>query len=198
MPRFWYGAPPELPVRTKGTAIGVTARPAQPEDALQIAMIHVYAWQSAYRGIVPDEYLDSLSIEQRASGWRQILSRSPEDVWVALENDEVLGWISAAASRDSDAGPATGEIWAIYVAPEHWRTGIGRMLCEGAEQRLGKQGMDEVTLWVLRDNQRALRFYQSHGFSIDPGIEKTEGKTGAKLIEVRMRKRLGLRTEKRT
>lgn len=164
------------------------ARAAVPEDALAIATIHVSAWQSAYRGIVPDEYLDSLSIEQRASGWRQILSQNPEDVWVALEDNTILGWISAAASRDSDAGPATGEIWAIYVAPEHWRSGIGRMLCEGAEQRLGKQGMDEVTLWVLRDNQHALRFYESRGFSIDPGIEKTDART--KLIEVRMRKRL--------
>jgi len=169
----------------------VIQRPAQPDDAFSIATIHVRAWQNAYRGIVPDAFLDSLSIEQRSTVWQQILTqKDAEEVWVAAEGDEIRGWISAAASRDTDAAPSTGEIWAVYVMPGRWRQGVGGLLCEGAEQRLGKQGMKDVTLWVLKDNERALRFYESRGFRIDPGIEKTIVRAGAELREIRMRKHL--------
>jgi len=131
-----------------------------------------------------------MSIEQRAQVWQQILADG-EDAWVAEEGGRIVGWISAAASRDADARPFTGEIWAVYVAPDHWRSGIGRLLCADAEQRLATQGMVEVTLWLLRDNERALRFYQSMGFAVDPGAEKTITRAGAELREIRMRKKLG-------
>ena len=76
------------------TLIFVVIRPATPEDALAIAAVHVDAWKAAYRGIVPDEFLDSLSIEQRSDAWRQILSEgSPENVMVAQAADSIVDWI---------------------------------------------------------------------------------------------------------
>ena len=172
----------------------MVTRSAQPEDALAIATVHVEAWKAAYRGIVPDIFLDSLSLEQRSAAWRRILSEvPPEDVLVAQVADNIVGWISAAASRDPDAGPSTGEIWALYVAPAHWRTGIGRSLCEEAERRLAEQGSNEVTLWVLKDNSSAQRFYRAAGFVADPHCEKTIAWAGTELQEIRMRKRLGQR-----
>jgi len=42
-------------------------RPAEPRDALEVARVHIRTWQVAYRGLVPDEYLDSLNIEDRAA-----------------------------------------------------------------------------------------------------------------------------------
>jgi len=39
--------------------------------------------------------------------------------WVAEESETIIGWISAAASRDADADPSTGEIWAVYIKPCH-------------------------------------------------------------------------------
>lgn len=166
-------------------------RPARPQDALRIATIHVDAWQVAYRGIVPDEYLRALSVEQRHLGWRQILE-SGESVWVAEDGHKLLGWISAARSRDLDASPSTGEIWALYVSPGHWRQGIGRSLCAFAEQELRIQAFTEVTLWVLKDNERAIRFYKSCGFRRDSCPERTIERTGKSLAEVRMKKQLAL------
>ena len=167
-----------------------TIRSATPDDAGIIATIHVEAWRVAYRGIVPDEFLDSLSIDGRESTWRQILSSRHESVWVAQESETIVGWISAAASRDADAGAATGEIWAVYVAPGRWRKGVGRALCETAERHLHLGGFIEVTLWVLKDNERAVKFYQSSGFVLDLGHEKGLERAGKTLTEVRFRKRL--------
>ena len=163
-----------------------------------IATIHVEAWKAAYRGIVPDEFLDSLSIDQRESAWRGYLSAGDATAWVAQEAETIVGWISAAASRDADSSASTGEIWAVYVTPGHWGKGLGRSLCKTAERNLLLGGFMEVTLWVLRDNVRAVKFYESNGFVLDFGYEKILERGGKALPEIRFRKplvgRSGLRS----
>jgi hypothetical protein len=56
---------------------------------------------------------------------------------------------------------------------------------------LRRAGFLDVTLWVLKGNAGALRFYGANGFVVDPGVEKTVELGGAALVEVRLRKRLG-------
>ena len=167
------------------------ARLARLDDAEAIAAIHVHAWQVAYQGIVPSELLSSLSVEQRVGVWRQNIARGASQTWVAEEGGQILGWISAARSRDSDAQPTTGEVWGIYVAPPHWRRGVGQCLWCEAEEQLSASGFSELTLWVLKENARAIAFYESNGLAIDPGSEKTITQGGAELLEIRLRKRLG-------
>ena len=76
---------------------------------------------------------------------------------------------------------------ALYVAPEHWRRGIGHhLVCEGV-RHLSGSGFIDVTLWVLSDNGRARAFYRSHGFALDAGIEKMVELGGAELLEIRLR-----------
>jgi ribosomal protein S18 acetylase RimI-like enzyme len=165
-------------------------RPAILEDSRAIAEIHVRSWQAAYRDIVPPAFLDSLSIEQRERGWRQRLERDTSGTSVLEERGEVLGWVSAGPSRDADARSSTSELWAIYVAPEHWRRGAGQRLWDNAEAHLTRAGFLEVTLWVLKDNTRAIGFYRANGFTVDPGVEKAIELGGAEVIEVRLRKPL--------
>ena len=169
----------------------MTVRRAQPEDAQAIAAIHVHSWQKAYRGIVPQSYLDSHTIEARTKVWQENLEQRTSDTWVAEEDGEVLGWISAGRSRDSDASPSSGELWAMYVDPQHWRGGIGRLLWHEAEGHLRTVGFSEVTLWVLKENAQAIAFYESNGFIIEPGREKAITRGGAELLEIRLRKRFG-------
>jgi ribosomal protein S18 acetylase RimI-like enzyme len=165
----------------------MTIRNAQPGDARAIATIHVRAWQTAYRGIVPSSYLSDLSIDQREQAWRHRLERGGSTVLLAEEGDHILGWISAGRSRDVDAGPATGELYALYVTPEHWRRGVGRQLWHDSGRRLSDAGFTEATLWVMRDNAPARAFYGSHGFADDASIQKTVKLGGVDLLEVRMR-----------
>ena len=165
-------------------------RSAAPADAHAIATIHVEAWRAAYRGIVPDEYLDSLSIDGRESAWRQNLLAADTSTWVAQDSDAIVGWISAGPSRDTDAGASAGEIWAVYVAPGCWGRGVGRTLCAQAEQHLRTEGFIAVTLWVLKDNERAVKFYRSNGFVLDLGATKEIERGGKTLSEVRFQKPL--------
>ncbi|MGE0592681.1 MAG: N-acetyltransferase family protein [Vicinamibacterales bacterium] len=145
----------------------------------------------AYQGIVSSAVLDSLSVEQRESFWRQNLEQRASETCVVEEESQVLGGISAARSRDSDALPTTVEVWAVHVDPPHWRRGVGRRLWREAERHLNASGLSEITLWVLKSNAQAIAFYESIGLAIEPGSAKAITLGGSELFEVRLRKRLG-------
>jgi len=165
-------------------------RPATPEDSRAIATIHVLSWQAAYQGVVPAQFLASMSVDHRERTWRQRLEQDAAGSWVIEEHGAVLGWISAGPSRDADARSSTSELWAIYVDPKHWRRGVGQRLWDEVEDQLRRAGFSDVTLWVLQDNGGALAFYRSNGFFLD-GTEKTVELGGTELVEIRLRKRLG-------
>jgi len=95
----------------------VKIRPALLSDARAIADVHVRSWQSAYHGVVPDAYLEALSVDKREMDFREALSRGSAEMWVAEWHSEIIGWIACGASRDSDATPRVGEIEAIYASP---------------------------------------------------------------------------------
>lgn len=176
---------------TQASAEHWLIRHATPDDAREIARIHVRAWQRAYRGIVPQTHLDSLSVEQREMIWRKRLQEQVTRTWVAEAADFLLGWINVGRSRDPDANAKTGELWSIYIDPEHWRRGVGRRLWAEAERHLRSVGYTDVTLWVLERNVDALEFYGSIGFALDPGTEQKTERGGAQLTEVRLRCGLG-------
>ena len=148
-------------------------REAIPDDALAIALIQVHSWQAAYQDIIPGEYLQSLSASQREPVWREILQLNDSQTLVVEQDGAIRGWINIGNSRDADAAEMTAEVWGFYVAPDHWGNGLGKALWAEASLRLVRQEFTQVTLWVLRDNARAIRFYRAAGFQIDHGREQT-------------------------
>src|SRR5437879_151675 len=104
-------------------------RDATPEDAPAIARIHVASWQAAYRGQLPDELLDGLSVPRRQEFWRVAAARPGHSLLVADEGGGVAGFVSSAATQDLDGDPtSTGEVRAIYVDPSAYGRGIGHGL----------------------------------------------------------------------
>ncbi len=158
-------------------------------DVPGISKVHVRSWQEAYRGILPDSLLDSLSIPEREESWSALL-REDGDRWLALVADGpdgvLAGFCSVATpSRDKEAGEATAEIGALYVDPEHWREGHGAAMLSAAFAELTQQGWRDVILWVLPENEPALAFYERFGFAIEPGVEKREERSGRPVIRLR-------------
>jgi ribosomal protein S18 acetylase RimI-like enzyme len=163
----------------------VILRPATLADARSIADVHVLTWQAAYRGIVPNAYLESLSVESREAAWREMVTRKAPEIWVAQTEGSVTGFVSFGPSRDSDRVPSTGELEAIYVLPAYWGTGVGVALWRVAQRRLTERHFTSVTLWVLKDNARAIRFYSAAGFLAQPFSEKEISRGGKSLREIR-------------
>jgi ribosomal protein S18 acetylase RimI-like enzyme len=159
-------------------------------DCRAVAQIHVDAWRSAYAGIMSDEFLAALSVDQRESMWQQAVSRGSPVVLVAKVGERVTGWVAFGSSRDDGAPADRGEIWAIYVAPAALSQGVGRVLLLEAMQAMTRSGYREASLWVIRENVRAVRFYSRAGMTEDGGSEKYFELGGNRVKEVRYFKQL--------
>ena len=86
--------------------------------------------------------------------------------------------------RDADrTGPGQGEVYAIYVLPEWWGRGAGRLLMAHVVRALAEAGQDDITLWVLEGNQRARRFYEAAGFRLDGARQELD--LGGPVTELR-------------
>ena len=160
--------------------------PASPEELRAVAEVHVVSWQVAYAGVLSSEYLAKLSVDSREAAWRQVLAEGVSELLVAVEGASVVGFASFGRCRDADAPTDRGELWALYVSPDAWSTGVGQALWSATRARLAALEFRSVSLWVIAGNDRALRFYSRAGFFIEPGSEK-EFELGGELVrEVRM------------
>jgi GNAT superfamily N-acetyltransferase len=156
-------------------------RPGKPEDADGVARVHVETWQAAYAHALPRDRLATLDLAERAE-----LHRHRPPTFVADLDGEIAGFVSVGASRDEGFD---GELYAIYVHPAHWGTGVGRALIAAGEQELAKLGHRDAILWVLDDNPRARRFYELAGWSTD-GVARNIQVFGFDVPEIRYVKRL--------
>jgi ribosomal protein S18 acetylase RimI-like enzyme len=157
------------------------------EDAETIAAIHVCAWQVAYEGIVPAQYLASLSIQERANLWRRVVSEQRGTLLLAIVTQGEAGFISFGPSRDKD-GNEKAEIYAIYILPKFWHQGIGGELLDEAERRIKDNHFIAATLWVLEKNALARKFYETRGFDLN-AARKEETIGGFLLTELRYEKK---------
>lgn len=165
-------------------------RPAILPDSLSVAEIHVESWKYAYRGLVPDSVLDSITVKTRMKHWVKAIEAGSPRLRIAEKDSVIVGWVAFGPSRDEDASPKTGEIEAIYVHPGHWGKGIGKALLAAAVQVLSAQKYARITLWVLSKNTRAARFYRGQGFQIDSCPPKVS-KRGDQVLE-ELRYKIGL------
>jgi len=159
--------------------------PAMLEDARQVAEIHVTTWQSAYQGIVPAEYLASLSVEKREAMWRECIAKGVPELLVAKVEGRMVGWVAFGPCRDEGSPPDSAEVWAIYVAPSSWSSGVGRMLWHRSQARMLEQGFRTVSAWVFTQNARAIRFYRAAGFAADSSSVKEFELGGGQMQEIR-------------
>ena len=144
------------------------------------------SWQSAYAGILDPAFLAALSVERREDSWRQVLSEAKSELLLGCVGSSVIGFASFGPSRDNDAQPGCGELWALYVHPQSWSTGAGRELWHGAQARMRSQLFSSVSAWVLERNVRAIGFYSAAGFTIEAGSEREFELGGTKVREMRM------------
>ena len=144
----------------------VRIRVATPADAEAIARVHVDSWRAAYPGIVPQEQIQQRSYERRLAQWVEWLRSDAEAALVAEVDADVAGFSTLETPGEWDR-PGEAEIRAFYVAPSHWRRGVGRALMAATLDRLRAAGATTAVLWVMRENEGARRFYEALGWHAD-------------------------------
>lgn len=166
-------------------------RPATVADAAAMAEAHVRAWQTAFRGIVPDERLDALRVERSADRFRKKLApaeSASQRFVVAVSDGTVLGFVGFGTTRDEDVDSArVGEVHGLYVHPKHWRRGVGRRLLHAAVEGLAADGFETATLWTLADSEASRAFYEAQGWRTDGTVVEWEDWDSVPLVRYRIR-----------
>jgi len=150
-----------------GDAPGIVIRPATAADASAIARVRIDTWRTAYRGLVPDAYLDAMDVEQSVALWQRVLDADAPNasVFVADRAGEVIGF--AAANRLAE--PRHGldaELSAVYVRREFQRAGIARQLVLAAARAQRASGATGLIVWSISGNKPARAFYEALGGTV--------------------------------
>jgi len=139
----------------------IRVRTAYIEDANRIAQINTDSWRRTYRGIVPDAYLDAIDLAARERNIRERLlaeagSAATRMFVIEDERAEIVGYVSAGDARPMVDGalPAgyAGEVYALYIAPDLERHGLGSRLVYAAATYLRDVGMPSLIIWALAAN----------------------------------------------
>jgi len=140
---------------------GLTIRRAVHADARAIARVHVDSWQTTYRGIVPEDYLKTLTYEEREKKWDRVITDPSNHTFLAEAASGIIGFANGGRNR-GDESDFAGELYAIYLLQTHQQQGLGRRLTLTIAKELHQEGMRSMIVWVLRNNP-ACEFYRKLG-----------------------------------
>lgn len=131
----------------------------QTDDRTEISNIYEKSWKYAYKGIIPQEYLDSIPSGQ----WCGAIDNPGRNTLVVFDGNKIIGTSSYCKSRFGDYMD-WGEIISVYFLPEYMGKGYGKSLLKKVVEELKTMGFKTLFLWVLEDNHRARHFYEKCGF----------------------------------
>lgn len=139
-----------------------TFRPFTPDDAEELAKLHIQIWRDTYTGLMDQDKLDALDPLAGAQRWRDWMESddAPATLGAFTPDGQIAGWITVGAAREDDA-PSDRELWVLNVAKEHHGTGL-------AHELMRRELADgPAYLWVVDGNDRAQAFYRKYGFELD-------------------------------
>lgn len=144
-----------------------------------VSRVYAQSWKSAYRGIVPQDYLDNIS-ENR---WSKILVNELSNLWIVSDGNDIIGSSTYAPAKDK-LYDTWGEIISIYLLPSYSHKGVGASLLHASMSALFSMGYSNIYLWVLEGNHSARQFYERNGFKFNG--DKSQSTIGGKtLSEIR-------------
>ena len=147
-----------------------------PEEIEGKSLVHWQTWREAYDDLLPADFQETMTLEK----CRFFSQKYPENTLIAMDGKKVVGFISYGNYRDETI--QAGEIIALYVLKDYYGKGVSKQLMHAAFVALDQ--FSEIYLWVLKDNKRAIAFYQKMGFTLD-GQEQIL-KLGKPVKELRM------------
>src|ERR1700733_12606208 len=149
-------------------------------DAVAIAQLHTRSWQTAYRGILSDDFLRGPLPENRRALWQARLAEFERaDRFVLVDEQE--GTLRGFACAFLEADPVWGCLLDnLHVVPDLKGQGLGRQMMTAVAQRvLLSNPRGRLHLWAYEQNLAARRFYERLGgintlCHAEPALDGTE------------------------
>ena len=158
----------------------IIIRKAKSEDIEEIANIKVRCWQTDYRNIIADEYLDNMDIEYTIEKNKRIFEQY--NIIVAELKNEVIGFCRYDYNNYYEEENVDCELIALYIKPEMKRHGIGRKLMKYAINEFKNSKKEKMILWCLKENYPSRAFYESMGGKASKIKSKKFGEKEYELI----------------
>ncbi len=156
------------------STLAIDTRRAEARDAEAISAVHDASWRQAYTGMIPHKALDTM-IRRRDEAWWARAIRYSTRILVLEVMGEIVGYATLGSNRVSTL-PQNGEVYELYLMPEYQGVGLGKRLFLAAREELARLGLAGCVVWVLEDNNPAIRFYRNAGGSdIAEGSETFNG-----------------------
>ena len=168
----------------------IQVRFATQQDASAVAALHLNACRMAYAGQVPDEHWAATPMAKRVTYWKEAIEYGEPQVMVAVDGQEIVGFVGFDRSRDPKSKNTMGEIWAIYADPDRLGEGVGLALWDAAREGLIDEDCTDVSIWLPLANERAMQFFTNAGFKREMPSAKTVSIGGVKIEEIRLKRSL--------
>ena len=140
-------------------------REATTEDAKRVAEINVIGWHTAYKGLVPDDFLANMPFDEDII--RRTADRIQEhEYYVAEVDDHVVGFASLEYPEEKVV-----EIMALYIHPDFQKKGVGSALVNYICQHKKDAGYNRLVLWTIK-NGPSVGFYQKQGLQLSNMVQK--------------------------
>ena len=156
--------------------MGIVIKKMETDDEIRgKAFVHWKSWHETYTGLITQDFLDALTLEKCT----KMAYDKPNNFIVAKLEERVIGFVGYGDRGDE--APDTGEIFWLYVLSEFHGKGVAQQLMEAGLEQLNDY--PQICVWALKENERAIRFYQKYGFTPD-GEEFFSSELGT--TEIRM------------
>jgi len=146
----------------------IIIRESQKSEYQEITDLSIKVWKTAYRGLIDDKDLDNLSSEERLKGRIQWFTEPNKFSIIAMNKEKIIGFADFGISRHPKYGK--GEIYALYVLPEHQGHGAGKLLMHEAMHQLQQKFLTPYMIITLETNIYAQNFYKSLGFKFTGNV----------------------------
>jgi ribosomal protein S18 acetylase RimI-like enzyme len=143
----------------------LTIRRAEPADAQAIGAVFdaavregwKYLGELAARPMFPPEEWDD-----------EVAKHAPPNALLVATNEtnRVIGFVAVH--------PAEGEMYLLFVHPDHAGRGVARALLDAAHEVLRSAGCREVFLYTHEQNARAIAVYEAAGYRRDGTVRELE------------------------
>ena len=144
----------------------IIIRNIKKKDIHEVVDIQINGWKTAYKGIIEDEYLDSMNKQEKIDKREKDYMKN--GFIIAELNNDIVGFCRYIDnnSLSTEVEKADCELIAIYVKPNLKYKGIGTKLFQYVKNEFIKKEKNKMILWCLKDNEASKKFYKKMGGTI--------------------------------
>lgn len=155
-------------------------------DCHSLGFIHSTAYRNAYQGIMPDEFLDSITADGIEQYYRSLFKEGIEKIALIFVAQEPIGCMIIKKLQNGALDELVGEFKSIYLLKEHRGNGFGKKLILWGIERIKEWSCSKAYLWVLKENINSICFYESLKF--ETVKEERTIIRGKKFVQIKYQK----------